>query len=349
MAATPITPGRMGPWQWARTAAIVGAAVAVASVLIWQGITAAGNPNPTLGTSFPVASLDIAVLVTREGLESILVLAALIAGLKGKNYGYQRPIQAGAGFGFAAGVATWFVAISVVGDLMLSYGALAVQAATGLFAVVVLLVVMNWFFHGVYWSGWINMQTRAKRSLIAQAGEMGKNTRRVLFGLVVLGFASIYRESVEIVLFLQSYYLGMGPTVVYYGAGAGLALTVATGYLTFLGHRRLPYKRMLVATGVLLTGVLFVMVGEEVNELQLAGWIGTTSIPGLQGIPAWVGLWFSIFPNVQTFVGQALALLLVAGTYFFARHRMWKRIHPQAQASGVVPSQRSEHVTRNVF
>jgi len=340
--ATPLR--RTGLRQLARSAAVVTGAVALAAVFIRQGITAAGAPNPTPGASFPAAALDVAVLVAREGLECILVLAALIAGLKGKNYGYQRPIQAGAGLGFVAGIATWFVAISIVGDLMLSYGALAVQAATGLFAVAVLLVIMNWFFHGVYWSGWINMQNRAKQSLITQAGEMGRNSGRVLLGLVLLGFASVYRESVEVVLFLQSYYLGMGPSVVYYGAAAGLALTGAAGYLTFLAHRRLPYKRMLVLTGVLLTGVLFVMVGEQVNEMQLAGWIGTTAVPGLQGTPGWMGLWFSIFPNVQTFVGQGLALLLVAGTYFIARHRMWKLIHPQAAVAGVDLEQRKSPV-----
>jgi high-affinity iron transporter len=328
------SPVRAGLSHLARSVGIVTGAVALAAVFIWQGITAAGNPSPTPGASFPVAALDVAVLVTREGLECILVLAALIAGLKGKNHGYQRPIQAGAGLGFAAGVATWFAAVSVVGDLMLSYGALAVQAATGLFAVAVLLVVMNWFFHGVYWSGWISMQNRAKQSLISKAREAGGNSGRVVFGLVVLGFASVYRESVEVVLFLQNYYIGMGPSVVYYGAAAGLALTGAAGYLTFLAHRRLPYKRMLVLTGVLLTCVLLVMVGEQVNEMQLAGWIGTTPIPGL-GIPGWASLWFSIFPNVQTFAGQGLALLLVAGTYLVAKHRMWKLIHPQVAVAGV--------------
>ncbi len=317
--------------QLGRTLAIVAGAAVVAGVLIWQGITAAGNPNPTTSTPFPIAALDIAVLVNREGLESILVLAVLIAGLKGRSYGYKRPIQLGASLGFGAGVVTWFVAITIVSNLMVSYGALAVQAATGLFAVVVLLIVMNWFFHGVYWSGWINMQTKTKRSLIAEAQQMGKNTRHVLLGLVVLGFASVYRESVEVVLFLQSYYISMGPTVVYYGAAAGLVLTIAAGYLTFLGHRHLPYKRMMVTTGALLTGVLFVMVGEEVNELQLAGWVGTTNIPGLQGIPPWAGLWFSVFPNVQTFVGQAAALGLVGGAYFISRHRMAKMIGQQVQ------------------
>ncbi len=310
--------------QVARTVVIIVAAVAIAAVLVWQGIAVAGNPNPTKGTPFPIAALDIAVLVNREGLESILVLAALVAGLKGKDYGYTRPVQLGASLGFCAGIASWFVAITVVGSLTASYGALAVQAATGMFAVVVLLIVMNWFFHGVYWSGWINMQTKAKRSLVAEAQQTGKNTRRVLLGLVVLGFASVYRESVEVVLFLQSYYISVGPTVVYYGASAGLVLTVAAGYLTFLGHRHLPYKKMMVATGAMLTGVLFVMVGEEVNEMQLAGWIGTTNIPALQGTPAWAGLWFSIFPNVQTFLGQAAALLLVGGAYFVSKRRVAK-------------------------
>ncbi len=302
------------------------AAVAVAAVLVWQGVTAAGNPSPTPGTSFPVAALDIAVMVSREGLEAILVLAALIVGLKGKNTGYQRPIQLGAGLGFFAVLATWFATISIVSDLTVNYGALELQAATGMFAVIVILIEMDWFFHGVYWSNWINMQDRSKWSLIGEAGQLGKNSRRILLGLVLVGFAPVYREGFEVVLFLQSYYLEMGPRVVYYGAAAGLALTVAVGYLTFLGQRHLPYKKMLIATGVLLTGVLFVMVGEEVSEMQLAGWIGTTNIPWLQGVPAWAESWFSIFPNVQTFVAQALALLSVAGSFFFLRYRMWKLI-----------------------
>jgi high-affinity iron transporter len=329
----------------AQTLVIVVGSVSVAAVLVWQGITAAGNPNPTTATPFPIAALDIAVLVNREGLETILVLAALVAGLRGRTYGYKRPIQLGAALGFSAGIASWFVAITIVGNLMVSYGALAVQAATGLFAVVILLVVMNWFFHSVYWSGWINMQTKMKRSLVAEAAQLGRNTNRILLGLVVLGFASVYRESVEVVLFLQSYYIAMGPTVVYYGAAAGLLLTLAAGYLTFLGHRHLPYRRMLVATGILLTGVLFVMVGEEVNELQLAGWLATTNIPALQGIPAWAGLWFSVFPNVQTFVAQAAALLIVGGAYFASRYRTSKLMNQHLTKEKVGLSQPTKDTT----
>jgi high-affinity iron transporter len=322
--------GASGARRWSRSAVIAFAALAMAAVLVWQGIAAGGNPDPTTpGTSLASGSLDISVLVFREGLESVLVLAAVLAGLRGKDSSFRRSIQAGIVVGFGAGLATWFAALSVVGALVADYGALAVQAATGLLAVGVLLVVMNWFFHSVYWSGWISMQNRRKQALIAQAeGEKGAGSRRVLVGLALLGFASVYRESVEIVLFLQNYYLQLGSSVVYYGAAGGLVLTAAAGWLTLVEGGRLPYKKTLVATGILLTGVLFVMVGEQVNEMQLAGWIGTTNIPWLGWVPAWAGTWFSIFPNMETLAGQALAVIVVSGSYLVHRIRTFGGWNP---------------------
>jgi high-affinity iron transporter len=70
--------------------------------------------------------------------------------------------------------------------------------------------------------------------------------------------------------------------------------------------------------------VLLVSVGEEVNEMQLAGWIGTSEIHGFY-IPGWMGTWFSLFNNWETFVGQAIALLLVLGSYVAAQYlRVWR-------------------------
>ena len=91
--------------------------------------------------------------------------------------------------------------------------------------------------------------------------------------------------------------------------------------MTFLAHRHLPYKRMLVITGVLLGGVLLVMVGEQAFEMQQAGWIPTTTIGWLQGLPDWMGIWLSVFPTVETLVAQGLAAVLVIGSYVVARYR----------------------------
>jgi high-affinity iron transporter len=312
---------------------LVLAVAVVAGVLVWQAVTASGSPDPTAAhTSATVAVFDIGVLTFREGLECILVLAAVTASMVGAERPFRRPVAAGAAVAFGATVLTWWGVAGVVRRLSDSVSALALQAATGLLAIVVLLVVMNWFFHRVYWTGWISLHTRRKRSLLGSAGvARGRggaaggavSRRRLLIGLGLLGFTSLYREGVEVVLFLQSYRLQLGDAVVLRGVAVGLALTAIVAVLTFVAQRHLPYRRMLVLTGVLLGGVLLVMVGEQVQEMQLAHWVPTTTIRWLRGaIPGWAQLWLSIFPTVQTLAAQLLAALLVVGSYAVARARV---------------------------
>ena len=319
-------PAARTPHRLTRVGAPIGIAVAavlVLALLVWQGLTSGGVPNPTAGhATAAVAVLDIGVLVFREGLESILVLSAITASMVDSQRTYRRPIAAGVGAGLVATLLTWCIVIAIVDDLTTSLPALDIQAATGLLAIVVLLVVMNWFFHKVYWTGWISLHTRKKRKLMDSAG--GASTRSsLLWGLGLLGFTSLYREGFEVVLFLQSYRLQMGGTIVLEGVLIGSAATVLVALLTFVAHRRLPYKKMLVLTGTLLGLVLLVMVGEQVQEMQLAHWISTTRISWLVGrIPDWMGLWFSVFPTVESLGAQVVAAALVIGSYFVARVRV---------------------------
>jgi len=294
------------------------AVIPIVAILIWQGVTSSGNPDPTVpNTSHWSAILDISVLVFREGLETILVLAAITAGLsrKGENTHHTLPIFLGAGCGIMASLVTWFIVRGIVSDLTTVMSALALQAATGLLAVVVLLVVMNWFFHKVYWGGWITLHNRRKRSILGAI----ESPWLVFWGLVVLGMSSVYREGFEIVLFLQSYYLKLGHGTVLAGALIGCALTAVMAALTFWAHTRLPYRKMLIGTGILLGMVLLVMVGEEVFEMQQANWISTTNIPWMTHFaPDWAGVWFSIYPNWETVIAQIVALVIVVGSYFIS-------------------------------
>jgi len=302
-------------------AVLVVAALLVLGVLVWQGIAAAGNPNPDAHHPGSAAGiLDIGVLVFREGLECVLVLSAITASMVKASQSYHRPVAMGVAAGFLATLVTWFFAVRIVDDLSRSINALYVQAGTGLLAVLVLLVVMNWFFHRMYWTGWISLHTKRKRELMESPREGTAAQRRLLLGMGLLGFTSFYREGVEVVLFLQSYRLKFGNEPVFWGVLAGLMLTGIVAILTFLAHRKLPYRRMLILTGCLLGVVLLVMVGEQAQEMQLAHWLPTTVIPALADrIPAWMGLWFSIFPTVETLAAQAIAATAVIGSYFLAR------------------------------
>jgi len=294
--------------------------ILVAGILGVCGFGVRGNSiSFTSGKNRAAAVLDIGVLVFREGLECILVLAAVTASLRGSEQKYQRPVSVGAGIALVATLLTWCIAVRILDDIGENLSALAVQAATGLLAILVLLVVMNWFFHKLYWTGWISLHNQRKRELLGR-DKKADGALGVTSGMALLGFTSFYREGFEVVLFLQSYRLKLGGAVVLYGVVLGVLGSAIVAIFTFMAHRRLPYRRMLVATGVMLAFVLLVMVGEDAQEMQLARWLPTTEIPSLvHAIPSWMGLWFSVFPTVETLSAQALAGLLVFGSYLTAQ------------------------------
>ena len=313
-------PGNSG-WRTAYRIALAVAALTVLAALAWQGFTAAGVPDPNATQPGSLSgALDIGILVFREGLECILVLAAITASMAGPRQAYGKPVAVGAGVAFLASLITWRIAVTIVDDLSGNVSALALQAGTGLIAIFVLLVVMNWFFHKVYWTGWISMHNKRKRELLDGASDNESSKARLLWGFGLLGFTSLYREGFEVVLFLQSYRLRLGGRSVFYGVVVGVLLTSIVAALTFVAHRKLPYKKMLVLTGVMLGAVLLVMVGEQAQEMQLAHWLPMHPIPSLGSVvPAWAGLWFSIFPTVETLGAQAIAGVLVIGSYLAAR------------------------------
>src|SRR5437870_10070985 len=221
---------------------------------------------------------------------------------------------------FGATLITWLIAVRIVSSLSDNIPALDLQAATGLLAVIVLLVIMNWFFHKIYWGGWIRAHNRRRKNLLAEASVDEISRPQLWWGLVLLGFTSLYREGFEVVLFLQSYHLRLGGGVVLKGALLGIVLTAMVAVLTFVLQQRLPYRKMLITTGVLLGIVLLVMVGEQAQEMQLAHWISTTEIPWLTRIiPPWMGMWFAVFPTVETITAQVIAAFVVIGSYYAAR------------------------------
>src|SRR5437773_6525192 len=241
---------------------VVAAVLFVIAMLVWQGVSAQGATDPMRPNTSPtVAFLDIGILVFREGLECILVLAAITASMTGTKRGHRRPVAFGAGLAFVASLITWCIAVRIVGSLSDNMSALDLQAATGLLAVIVLLVIMNWFFHKIYWGGWIRAHNRRRKALLEDASAAEISQSRLWWGLLLLVFTCLYRECFEVVLFLQSYNLRLGGGVVLKGALLGMMLTAMVAVLTFVLQQRLPYRKMLITTGILLGVVLLVMVG----------------------------------------------------------------------------------------
>jgi len=309
------------------------AGLAGIAALVYLMATASTGPvDPTEvehSQSHATVVFNASMIVFREGLEAVLIFAAVTASFLGANKRRRRPVVVGAAGAFAAAVLTWFLVRALL-DAASPLGP-RLEAITGFVAVVVLLLVLNWFVHNVYWSEWIGRHHRQRRRLLARTGAAAT------LGLVALGFTSVYREGFEVVLFLQGLELQAGSPTVLEGVAIGLAGTAVVGAFTFWLHHRLPYKRMLVLTGVLVGVVLVVMIGGTALSFQDLGWLPRHQTPFT--LPEWMGSWFELYSTWETLCAQLLAALFVVGSYWLARELKVRRpqrrgLEPAVRATG---------------
>jgi len=269
------------------------------------------------GASSLTTITNSALIVFREGLEAILIIAAITASMIGPRAPLRRPVYRGALLALPASMLMFVLAILLL-DSLSKYGE-KLEAVVGVVAIGVLLLVMNWFFHRVYWTEWIKGHRERGKALTGAALAAGAGAATVA-GLYTLGFTSVFREGFETVLFLQALQLSSGTGVVVAGVTLGLVLTAIVGAITFALERKLPYKKMLIATGVLIALVLVVLVGNTARTMQGVGWIAITPLD--IEFPLWMGTWLGIYPTVETLSAQVLAFVFVIGSYFAAE---WMR------------------------
>ncbi len=304
----------------------------VVSGLVYLMATASTGPTDPTGIAAPQSHgtvvFNSSMIVFREGLEAVLIFAAITASFVGANRSKRRPVAVGAAISFAAAVGTWFVVQAIL-DVASPLGP-KLEAITGFLAIVVLLLVLNWFIHNVYWSQWIGKHHRQRRKLLARSGISAT------IGLVALGFTAVYREGFEVVLFLQNLQLQQGSATVMEGVAIGLAATVAVGVVTFWLHRKLPYRKMLIVTGVLVGFVLVVMVGGTALTFSELGWIPQHPTPF--SVPEWLGSWFEIYPYWETLAAQVLAAGFAVGSYFLAEELKSRRPRRQGREPVAVPA-----------
>jgi len=281
---------------------------------------------------------NAAVIVFREGLEAVLILAAVMAGMRGLARQQKKPIVVGAALALVASAITFVLAQTVLTSLA-RYGE-KLEAVVGLVAVAILLLVLNWFFHKVYWTQHIS-KCHKERKRLAMMTEKGWISAQAI-GFVILGFSTVYREGFETVLFLQALELNSGVVVVLEGVLLGGVAVGALAFATFVLERKLPYRKMLIVTGVLLTIVLAIMVGKTMRTLQGVGWMPITPLDF--DPPFWTGLWLGLFPTVETILAQLGSVVFVIGSYFAAERLKNRRQEQKLRASKEAAAQAGEEL-----
>lgn len=247
--------------------------------------------------SFTELMIQSLLILLREGIEALLVVAALVAYLRKAGAGDKVPL-------------IWWGALAALGASVLTAMALTkliqnsgaaretLEGVTMLVAAVLLSYVSAWLFarrEMQQWQGYINDR-------LGQA--IGKGS---LWAVISVSFFAVYREGAETILFYQALISDSEGAIEPIAAGFGAAAVclIAVYVLIFQLSVKLPLKQFFTGTAVLLYGLSVIFAGKAALELQVAGWIGNTHLDVVPTI-SWLGL----FPSVEAVMAQVIMMLL---------------------------------------
>lgn len=237
-------------------------------------------------------------ILVREGLEAILVVAALAAFLvKTEHRSAMRYLHFGWIGALGAGFLTWLASVSL---LQISGASREItEGVAALLATAVLFYVGFWLHDKTSAAQWKRfIESNVRRAL-------GTGT---LWGLAGLSFIAVYREVFETILFYQALWVQTdtaGKSMALSGFGVGVAVLAVLAWLVMRYSMRLPLRQFFSVTGILMFVLAVIFAGKGVAALQEAGYIPVNPV----NFPR-VDL-LGIYPNLQGLLLQ-LGLLLLA-------------------------------------
>lgn len=251
------------------------------------------------------------IIILREGLEAILVVAAVFAILiRSGRKDALTYVHSGWMGALILGLMTWWIASYVVRVSGASRE--TTEGLTSLLAATVLIYVGFWLHdksHAERWQKFVKEKIHK-----ALAGR----TLWVLSGVI---FLAVYREIFEIVLFYQALWMQTDPGARIYMAGGMLSGFLGLVVITWIILRfsvRLPLKTFFTANAIFLFLLAVIFAGHGVAALQEAGKIPADPLP----LPrfGFIGL----YPTIQTLSIQILLLMLGMGIFLYGRKKRYK-------------------------
>ncbi|NOU82190.1 iron permease FTR1 [Paenibacillus sp. LMG 31459] len=244
--------------------------------------------------------LSSLVIILREGIEAILVIAAIIAYLlKSGNKDKVRIIYQSTLVALGASVLT---AIGLKYLFNISGASQEnLEGITMLLAVAVLFSMSFWLIGKADAKRWKNYIEGKIQTSITTGNTVT---------LWLAAFLAVYREGAETVLFYQALVTGQdreGISMIGLGILVGALALVVIFLVIRLGSLRIPLKPFFIGTSILMYYLAFVFAGEAITELQAGAMISATSVSGFPIIS-----FFGIYPTVESLTAQGLLLLATA-------------------------------------
>ena len=243
---------------------------------------------------------EAAIILLREGLEALLVLAALAAYLDKSGARDRLPaLYSGAGLAILASlVAAWaFNAFNNGAHSDILEGIVIFAAAA------LMLYVSGWLLLRQDPRAWQRYLTDKADAALAQ---------RTAIAIGALAFLAVFREGAETVLFIYALAKtagGFGFQLIAGLVAAGLGLVVLFFVINIVA-RRLPLRPLFIVTSAFLFVMAIKFIGEAVQEFQEQAIITVTEIKGSAFLSA-IGL----NPSMEALSIQGLVILFALATY----------------------------------
>lgn len=246
------------------------------------------------------------LIIAREGLEAILVLAAIAAFLikSGRREGLKH-LHTGWVAALLLGTATWIASSTLV-----EISSAQREVTEGLTALLFAFVLL-------YAGYWLHSRSHVSRWQPFIRGQVGDAlSQGTLFGITLVSFIAVYREVFETVLFMQALWIqsdGASRGGLVAGvASAGAALAILA-WLVSRYSARLPLRLFFSLSSLFLAALAVIFAGKGVAALQAAGKFPTDPM-GISGIPA-----LGIYPSVQGLALQALLVVVIIASFLYGR------------------------------
>jgi len=267
-------------------------------------VTGTGALAPTIAFSSSFA------LIFREGLESVLILGAILTYLEAsRNTKFKPYVYYGVVAAIAATAVTWFIASYVI-EISGANREL-IEAIAALSATAVLFYVSFWILNKIETKKWMEF-VKAK---VWQASATGG-----FAVFVMLSFFTVYREGFETVLFYQAMFGFAKYMEVYVGLGfvVGIVVLFIVYYTMRKIGKRLPLKALFGLTMGVGAYLSIAFIGNAVRELQTLDIVPVTNMIGI--IPRLdinLSTMTGIHPTLETVIAQIilLGIYLVAASY----------------------------------
>lgn len=284
---------------------------------------ASGNVNgfPKLVTS---SAGQAFLILIREGLEALLVVAAVIAYLvKSGNKRFARWIYLGvvaglAGSGLVAVLFTFLFGGS--GPIQeISEGVCA------LIATLMLLWTSNWMLNKSSVEAWNNYIRNKTEAAVAGAQSKVESGQGLGLGMIaslaMLSFLAVFREGAETVIFYESIYsMSQDAHGMWVGGLAAAAVLIVIFLILRFTSVKIPIGPFFLVTSIVMAALVVIFAGGGIHALIEGDLIEGTY---LSTVPTndWIGL----YPYVETITAQVIAAIAVVVLFvvgFIKKHRM---------------------------